>query len=587
MISFQAIIIIWLLQRSIYLVFRTCLFFLNFIRIDPALLDRAKLKRKRRDAEIEKFIKAYPPPSESQKKSVVKYAQSLESFLAAIADGKITAEQAMLVWCHDAIRAHRLYNCLTEVRFIESMEEARRLDCIDIKSEKGPLHGLPVSIKDHINVEGLDTTVGTIKWAMQPVLADEAEIIKMLRKAGAIPFCKTNVPQTMMTWECGNPLWGRTINPATTNAGCWSPGGSSGGQAALLAATELPCSVGIGSDIAGSLRIPAHFCGISALKPSPGRISSKGCRSFRPSPLLLTATNGPMAKSATDLGHFSRVILASAKSDLPLRPLRVGLMLTDGFVTPTPACTRAAQEAANRLAAEGHTIVPFRQPWDPIELVSLFYEIVTADRGHFYLKALQGEPLDPSIRGFALDFQLPECINRIILTAANFFLSDQRLLGIVKGLLGHKSKVAVARLLEMQARRQFLYQKLIDYWKDELGLDVLLAPVNVLPATLYGAFNEVNFAASYTLTWNMFDLPAGVIPITKVDVKLDSTLVPRQDCNLIQILWQLDALDLLVAKHYDPKAMKGLPVGVQIVGLPDSDELILEVMKLLERFKDF
>jgi Asp-tRNA(Asn)/Glu-tRNA(Gln) amidotransferase A subunit family amidase len=121
-----------------------------------------------------------------------------------------------------------------------------------------------------VEVVGYDASVGFTQWANKPSTKN-ADIVDLFLAAGAIPFVKTNVPQTMLAFECSNPLWGRTVNP---HASAYTSGGSSGGEAALLAMSGS--ALGFGSDIGGSLRIPTSYCGIYALKPGHGRVSTNG-----------------------------------------------------------------------------------------------------------------------------------------------------------------------------------------------------------------------------------------------------------------------------------------------------------------------
>ena len=128
-----------------------------------------------------------------------------------------------------------------------------------------PLHGVPFSIKDSIDLEGRTTTAGTIgrKHAL-PALQD-ATLVQRLRSAGAIPIAKTNLPDLLFAFETDNLLFGRSNNPYDLSR---TPGGSSGGESALIAACGSP--LGLGSDASGSVRLPAAFCGIASIKPTQG-----------------------------------------------------------------------------------------------------------------------------------------------------------------------------------------------------------------------------------------------------------------------------------------------------------------------------
>ncbi|KAG2352059.1 amidase, partial [Suillus spraguei] len=154
------------------------------------------------------------------------------------------------------------------VLYEDARKQAKELDAefASTKTLRGPFHGVPVSVKDNFtSLHGYDATIGFTAWANNPGKKDACA------SAGAIIFVKTNVPQTMLAFECSNPLWGRTTNPWNNKYTC---GGSSGGEGALLAMDGS--ALGIGSDIGGSLRIPASYCGVYSLKPTAERVSSIG-----------------------------------------------------------------------------------------------------------------------------------------------------------------------------------------------------------------------------------------------------------------------------------------------------------------------
>ena len=173
------------------------------------------------------------------------------------------AKNVLKAFIKAAIRAHVETNCLTEVMFEEALERADQLDQEFAATGRlrGRLHGIPVSLKDQVNVKGFDSTIGLTEFVNQPA-EENAPVVDRLIEEGAIPFTKTNVPQALFSLECSNPIFGATHNPYKRGFSC---GGSSGGEAALLA-SDGSC-MGIGSDIAGSLRIPAHYSGCYSLKP--------------------------------------------------------------------------------------------------------------------------------------------------------------------------------------------------------------------------------------------------------------------------------------------------------------------------------
>jgi len=245
---------------------------------------------------------------------------------------------------------------------------------------------------------------------------------KVLSHQGAVMFARTNVPQTMLSYECSNPVFGATKNPYDLTRG---PGGSSGGEGSLLGSNGS--ILGIGTDIGGSLRIPAAFSGCCSFKPTAGRISTKGMTSSTPGQESIRSTAGPMAREVDGLVLVLRALWAngtmhqldptvpptpfndaaypfppcsnaaagsatgggknggkSMRETKTSKPLRVGWFTSDGFAPPTPACARAVEVAKSGLAERGHTVVEF--DWlaasgSGTECITLFSQLLGADQG--------------------------------------------------------------------------------------------------------------------------------------------------------------------------------------------------------------
>lgn len=192
---------------------------------------------------------------------------TLEELVDKLQKRHLTAAQVLKAYLSKAVRVTDEFNCITE--FISWAEEyANELDKLD--EPKGPLHGVPVAIKDDHDVEGYDSTIGFAKNLYKPAQKNSAPV-QILMDLGAVPFCKTNVPQALASINSDNPVFGTTYNALDKNA---SPGGSSGGSGCVVAAGAAP--VATGSDLAGSLRIPAHFHGLCAIRSTSGRLSCLG-----------------------------------------------------------------------------------------------------------------------------------------------------------------------------------------------------------------------------------------------------------------------------------------------------------------------
>lgn len=190
------------------------------------------------------------------------------SLAQKISSRELSATYVTTAYIKRAVAAHQQTNCLTEICFARALGRAKYLDEYIDKYGKpiGPLHGVPLTVKDQFNLKGLDTTLGYVGRSNQPA-AEDAVFIQILESLGAIVLAKTNLPQTIMWCETENPLWGLTVNPRDSRL---TPGGSSGGEGALLALNGS--LIGLGTDIGGSVRIPAHINGLYSLKPSVSSI---------------------------------------------------------------------------------------------------------------------------------------------------------------------------------------------------------------------------------------------------------------------------------------------------------------------------
>lgn len=192
---------------------------------------------------------------------------------------KVTSMEVVGAFCRRAAIAHQLVNCLVDYFPTVALDRARYLDAYMAEHGKpiGPLHGLPISIKGQFNLEGHDAGAGAavIAWVGKRVAPSHAHICQILYDAGAVFYCQTATPEGSIGMECDSPLWGTTTNPLNT---CLTPGGSSGGEAALIATGGSP--LGVGCDSGGSLRSPAQHCGLYTIRTTERRFPLSGCNSM-------------------------------------------------------------------------------------------------------------------------------------------------------------------------------------------------------------------------------------------------------------------------------------------------------------------
>jgi fatty acid amide hydrolase len=447
------------------------------------------------------------------------------------------------------------------------------------------LEGLPVSVKDHIEQEGADCGGGLACRTGAPA-ARTSLLVSALEAAGAVPFCRTQVPQLLMLPETDNLVFGRALNPW---AAARSPGGSSGGEAALLSARGSV--LGIGTDIGGSLRIPAHCCGIVAFKPTAGRLTSHGVQPPFAGQTSVASTAGPMARCVADAEAMLAAWLApqhgmrdgdpclacpgagwdaAAAAPSPRR-LRVGVMVDDGGFFPAAApCVRAVREAAAAAAAAGHEVVDFcarDAGVDLVEAILLYYALMGADGGMAsFVAALRGEPLLPTYAKLRAIAALPGAVRPAVAWLLRAVAGRPREAALVAA----ARKYSVAELWALNARAGALRAAYLAAWR-AARLDVLLAPGLGLPALPHGAAAELTPACSYTFLFNLFNLPAGCLPVTRVRAGEDvyEPLPHHRD--------RIGAAAAAAAA-----GSAGLPVGVQVVALPHADELAVRVMRELE-----
>src|SRR5437762_958611 len=246
----------------------------------------------------------------------------------------------------------------------EARATARQAEAAVMRGETpGLLHGVPVTVKDSFDIAGLPTLCGS-KFRLDHRASEDATAVARLRAAGAIILGKTNCPEFLYNYETDNYITGRTNNPWDLTR---TAGGSSGGESAAIVSY---CSAGgIGSDGGGSIRIPAHFCGIAGLKPTPGRVSAAGHFPVISHPGGLLGVAGPMARTANDVRLLFAALAGYDSQDpfsapVPLTKantsgVRIGLM-EQFYKVPVQAEIReTVRKAASALHEIGFTVEPF------------------------------------------------------------------------------------------------------------------------------------------------------------------------------------------------------------------------------------
>ena len=443
----------------------------------------------------------------------------------------------------------------------------------------GPLHGVPVTIKEQFRVAGTETTIG-LPGQVGQVYDTDGPLVQKLRKAGAIVLGKTNVPQLLVTWEVDSPVYGRAYNPWNLDR---TPGGSSGGEAAIIAAGGSP--LGLGGDLGGSVRVPAHFTGIHGLKPTSGRLTNEGVppHLYATGQEAILAQPGPMARSVADLGLAMEVLASPSDritvdgvppvpwrgpAENSIEGLRVGMYTDNGFFSAAPALRRAVEEAAAALEKRGARVEAFEPP-DTGEALRIWLGILSAD-GAAGLKALlKGNKPDPAVEGMLRGASVPNLLRP--LAARIMAAQGQEHLAFLIRIMGPRSAADYWDLVDARTAYRAAYAEAMSAGgSDGQGFDALICPPFALPALTHGTAGDVLAAGSYAWPFNVTGMPAGTVAATRVQPGEESDRAPSRD-----------AVDKTARAVEENSA--GLPVGVQVVGRHWREDVVLAVMAALEQ----
>jgi len=418
-------------------------------------------------------------------------------------------------------------NAFVHMDEAHAREQARAAEAATLRRDAlGPLHGVPLTVKSCIDVAGWPCAAGSLLRRVNRPSGD-ATLVRRLRKAGAILLGNTNTPEFLMAYETDNRLSGKTSNPWNTEH---SSGGSSGGEASAIASG---CSAGgVGSDGGGSIRVPAHFCGICGLKPTPGRIPSTGHYPAGNSSFGWLGVVGPMARTVSDLkilfevlrgpdpgDALSSPIPISENASSPPAKLRIGILEGHQLGNVTPETQLAVRQAAQLLAYQGFILEPFRLK-NLERVLELWW---------FFFGSVVGELFRGEIRGSE---ELLSPIFRDYLEAARASSPAPPIL------MEHFVGMCAARDCERAAILSAMR-----------NVPVLLSPVCAAPAFRHGKG-----------TW-------------KAGEGYQETMRHSQWLNLAGFP------GVSVPMGRSPE---GLPIGVQLIGRPYEDEFVLSVAEHLE-----
>jgi amidase len=409
-------------------------------------------------------------------------------------------------------------NAVIEILRETALTAAREVDSGKLT---GPLAGVPFSIKDSIEVAGTVCSAGTLGYRNNAPSVHDATLVARLRAAGAIPIARTNLPDLLFAFESDNLILGRTNNPYNLER---TSGGSSGGEAALIAACGSP--FGLGSDAAGSVRLPAHYCGIATIKPTSGRLARTGHVPPAGGWIEMLWQIGPMARRVEDLWTMMPILLGpdgqdrtvvpmpfAERADHTLSKLRVAFFTDNGILAADADTQATVHSAANALADVVQSAQEQRPPW--IERsYDLEMELLGIDGGdslRAFAHSIGSHQTHPLLEGWLS--KLKPCRTNVAGFAKFWSALDEF--------------------------RTSMHGFLNDY-------DVLLSPVSSSPAVPHGTsvHDSVFPGFSYTMAHNLTGWPAAVVR-----------------CGT---------------------SRDGLPIGVQIAAAPWREDIALAVAEYLE-----
>lgn len=446
-------------------------------------------------------------------------SRSATAQAAAIRQKSISAEEVARAHIQRIEEVNDRLNAVVLLRAEGALDEARAADADLAHGHlRGPLHGVPMTIKDSIDTAGVITTAGT-QGRASFVPDRDATVVERLRQAGAVLLGKTNTPELTLGGETDNLVYGRTNNPYDFDC---TPGGSSGGAGAIVA--SCGAAFDVGSDTGGSVRLPAHYCGITGLKPTSGRVPSSGhIVSYDLGPLNPLTQLGPLARHVEDLKLIFSIIAGADGRDpfvvpMPLgdpdgvefKGLRAAVCTDNGIATPEPEVAQAVREAAGSLSEIGVTTEE-TWPQEAVELTRIWLAILVADGGAWIQRLLA----------------------RAGTTEVHPMVSD-RFFGV--------EPISAPEFTELLSEWDRLRSAMLSFMT---GYDVVVCPSSAFPAAPHGELSTKGNGHTYSRIFNLVGWPAVVVR-----------------CGT---------------------SPQGLPIGVQIAARPWREDVALAVATHLEK----
>ncbi|KAK5110257.1 hypothetical protein LTR62_006110 [Meristemomyces frigidus] len=520
-------------------------------------------------------------PSKLLPEDVVKVTETPPQVLIAkLASGELTSLDVTSAYLQRAGLASKLANCATELLSERAVARAKYLDAYFAEHKKpiGPMHGLPISVKEHIGMKGLDLNAGFVSW-VGTIAEDDALILKLLWNAGCVFYVRTTEPQALMHLETDNNIYGTTVNPYNRDL---TSGGSSGGEGALLG-LKGSC-LGIGSDIGGSIRSPAANNGVFGLRPTSHRLPVSGWTATMLGAEHIIPVIGPLSTSLEGIKLFCKTLIdqqpwlyEAACVQLPWkdssegrllrktasgqRKLRVGVLADDGVVKPHPPILRGIEHIVSKLKEHPDIEVVDFPPYKHEEAWRVISSLYFADGGEEEKTAINasGEPMLP---------------------LTNFILTDNP----------NRKELTIPELWRLTKDREAYKANYLQHWQSintslpapgeaiSVGVDVtreLDKTVDViLTPTGPGCAPPHNCSRywCYTSQWNLLDYPALVFPtglqVGKQD-EVEKGYVARNE------------EDGYNYELYTPERYVDAPISLQLVGRRYEEEKLIQALEFI------
>ena len=445
--------------------------------------------------------------------------KSTTELARAIRMGEVSSEEVVQAHVERIKMVNPELNAVVQFTGEAALEEARKADAALASGDRiGPLHGVPMTIKDSFDTAGVISTGGTLGRKTH-IPRRDATVVARLRSAGAILMGKTNTPELTLAYETDNLIYGRTNNPYDLSR---TPGGSSGGAAAIIAAGGSPFD--IGSDTGGSIRYPAHLCGIAGIRPTTGRVPRTGhIVSFDVGALDGWTQIGPMARYVDDLKlllpliagpdwHDPAIVMAPMgdPDSVEVKNLSVAFHVDNGIEPATPEVANLVRAVAESLSDLGCTAEETRPPGTE-QTLELMFGLYMADGCSWVYRLLEAagtaEP-GPRLKTFLEQAAKP---------------------------------LSSAEMSQLFARWNRYRSEMLSFLEQ---YDVIVCPPSAHIALPHGTSSDHFRGFSYTMTYNLTGWPGGVV---RAGTSSD-----------------------------------GLPIGVQVVGRPWREDVVLAVLKHVE-----